>query len=130
MNNINKENNSEDITIIYNDQNPSYYNIRLTFDKIIGNLATATLYKPFNEKQKEYKNILPTVIKWSAEYELKRNLAFINHEKLLELYNKLVDLNDEIGYEVETEIAEQLVYWYWNLMVLRKSQIEKKRGEN
>ena len=130
MNNINKENNSEDITIIYNDQNPSYYNIRLTFDKIIGNLATATLYKPFNEKQKEYKNILPTIIKWSADYELKRNLAFINHEKLLELYNKLVDLNDEIGYEVETEIAEQLVYWYWNLMVRRKSQIEKKRGEN
>lgn len=125
---MNNKNNFEDIIITYNENNPNYYNIRLAFDRILGPLATATSYEKFKEKQKNYADILLTVIKWSVEFENKKTLVYIDHNEILDVYDKLKELNDEFVCEVESEISDQIVIWFWSLMVLRKKQIDILEG--
>lgn len=125
--NINK-NNSNDVLFTYNENEPNYNNIRFAFDRLIGPLATATAYEQFKDRKTDYSEILPIIIKWSAEFETKKTLVYIDHNEILSVYNKLEELNDELVYEVDSEISDQIIIWLWSLMVLRKKQIENIEG--
>ena len=125
--NINK-NNSNDVAFIYNENEPNYNNIRFAFDRLIGPLATATAYEQFKDRKKDYSEILPIIIKWSEEFETKKTLVYIDHNEILSVYNKLEELNDELVYEVDSEISYQIIIWIWSLMVLRKKQIQNLEG--
>lgn len=126
-----KENisNSKDVVFTYNENDPSYNNIKFAFDRILGPLATATSYEPFGKRKKDYADILPIIIKWSVEFEIKKTLVYIDHNEILSIYNKLEELNDELICEVDSEISDQIIIWLWSLMVLRKKQIENLEGE-
>ena len=124
----NNKSNSNDVVFIYNENEPDYNNIRFAFDRLIGPLATATMYEQFEDKKKDYSEILPIIIKWSAEFETKKTLVYIDHNEILSVYNKLEELNDELVYEVDSEISDQIIIWLWSLMVLRKKQIENLEG--
>lgn len=39
----------EDLIIKYNSNNPSYSNVTLVFDRLIGSLATASVFKDFEK---------------------------------------------------------------------------------
>lgn len=121
--------NSNDVVFIYNENEPNYNNIRFAFDRLIGPLATATMYEQFEDKKNDYSKILPIIIKWSSEFEIKKTLVYIDHNEILSVYNKLEELNDELVCEVDSEISDQIVIWLWSLMVLRKKQIENLKGE-
>ena len=69
------DNDSKDITFVYNNNDLSYYNIRFAFDKLLGSLATASEYKEFGDKREEYSDILKIVAKWSCEYEDKKTFS-------------------------------------------------------
>ena len=121
--------NFNDVVFIYNENEPNYNNIRFAFDRLIGPLATATMYEQFEDKKNDYSKILPIIIKWSSEFEIKKTLVYIDHNEILSVYNKLEELNDELVCEVDSEISDQIVIWLWSLMVLRKKQIENLEGE-
>ena len=125
----NNKSNFNDVVFTYNENEPNYNNIRFAFDRLIGPLATATAYEQFKDRKKDYSEILPIIIKWSAEFETKKTLVYINHNELLAVYNKLEELNDELVCEVDSEISDQIIIWLWNLMILRKKQIENLEGE-
>ena len=115
----------EDLIIKYNSNNPSYSNVTLEFDRFIGSLATASVFKDFEKKHNNYKEILNIIIKWSAEYEEKKDLSLINHVELLDVYYKIQELNIDLITKFQSELSDKIEIWYWNLMLLRKAQIEK-----
>ena len=114
-----------DLIIKYNANNPSYLNVTLAFDRLIGSLATASVFKDFEKKHNNYKEILNIIIKWSAEYEEKKDLSLINHVELLDVYYKIQELNIDLITKSQSELSDKIEIWYWDLMLLRKSQIEK-----
>lgn len=116
---------SEDLIIKYNSYNPTYSNVTLAFDRLIGSLATASVFKEFEEKHNDYKEILNIIIKWSAEFEEKKDLSLINHVELLDIYYKIQELNINLITKSQSELSDKIEIWYWELMLLRKSQIEK-----
>ena len=114
----------ENIIFTFNVNVPSYSNVRFAFDRLIGPLATATVYEEYKEKRKEYIDILSIVLKWSSEYEKTKTLIYIQREELLNVYYKLQELNDELIFTCDSDISDQIVIWLWDLMLLRKKQIE------
>ena len=128
--NVNK-NNSDDIVFIYNENEPNYNNIRFAFDRLIGPLATATVYEEYGDNRKEYSEALSVILRWSADYEKTQTLIYIQREELLSIYYKLRELNDELIYTSNSEMSDQIVIWLWDLMLLRKKQIEDwEKGKN
>lgn len=85
----NNKTNSNDVAFTYNENEPNYNNIRFAFDRLIGPLATATAYEQFKDRKKDYSEILPIIIKWSAEFETKKTLVYIDHNEILSVYKKL-----------------------------------------
>ena len=118
------DNDSKDIGFIYNNNDLSYCNIRFAFDKLLGPLATASNYKEFGDKKKDYSDILKIVAKWSSEYEDKRTLIYIDHKEILSVYYKVVELNDDLLADSKSDISDEIVIWLWEIMVLRKKQID------
>ena len=128
--NVNK-NNSNDIVFIYNENEPNYNNIRFAFDRLIGPLATATVYEEYGDKRKEYSAALSVILRWSADYEKTKTLIYIQREELLSIYYKLEELNNELIYTSDSEMSDEIVIWLWDLMLLRKKQIENwEKGKN
>lgn len=115
----------QDLIIRYNSNNPTYSNVTLVFDRLIGSLATASVFKDFKEKHNDYKEILNIILNWSAEYEEKKDLSLINHVELLDIYYKIQELNIDLITKSQSELSDKIEIWYWDLMLLRKSQIEK-----
>lgn len=127
--NINR-NNSDDVVFTYNKNKPNYNNIRFAFDRLIGPLATATVYEEYGDKRKEYAYALSVILRWSADYEKTKTLIYIQREELLSIYYKLEELNDELIYTSDSEMSDEIIIWLWNLMLLRKKQIEDWKKES
>ena len=121
-----KERPTEDLVIIFNPNMPNQSNVHLAFDKVIGTLSLVTVLDYYQESRKEYKELLSIILGWAAEYELKKDLSLINHVELLNVYNHLEELNDKYITIVNSELSDKAVIWFWNLMLLRKAQIEQK----
>ncbi len=118
------DNNSKDITFVYSKDDLSYYNIRFAFDKLLGPLATASEYEEFGDKREEYSDILKIVAKWSCEYEDKKTLIYIDHKEILSVYSKAEELNDDLIANSKSDISDEIVIWLWEIMLLRKKQID------
>lgn len=58
-----------------------------------------------------------------------RKLSLIHHEELLDVYNKLDNLKGKWLFDAnlgeESELADEMVIWMWEVMELRKLEIEK-----
>lgn len=118
------DNDSKDITFIYNNNDLSYYNIRFAFDKLLGPLVTASEYKEFGDKREEYSDILKIVAKWSCEYEDNKTLIYIDYKEVLSVYSKAEELNDDLIANSKSDISDEIVIWLLEIMVLRKKQID------
>ena len=118
------DNDSEDITFIYNNNNLSYNNIRYAFDKLLGPLATLSCYSKLGDSRKDYTRILKIVSKWSSEYEEKRTLIYIDHKEMLSVYYKVDELNVELLSYIDSDLTDEIVIWLWEIMLLRKKQID------
>lgn len=82
----------------------------------------------YNEDHQEIKKLLKIVVDWGANFQEKGNLNFINSTELLNIYNRLESIkdkylyNDKIGNE--SELSDEIVIWMWEIMRLRKKQID------
>ena len=118
------DNDSKDIGFIYNNNDLSYCNIRFAFDKLLGPLATASCYSKFGDSRKDYTRILKIVSRWSSEYEEKRTLIYIDYKEILTVYYKVDELNVELLSYIDSDLTDEIVIWLWEIMLLRKKQID------
>ncbi|MDD2504929.1 MAG: hypothetical protein PHF21_01500 [Bacilli bacterium] len=104
--------------------------VEIAFARLIGPLATVTALESYKEDHKDYKDLLSIIIKWSANYMTTGKLSLIHHEELLDVYNKLDNLKGKWLFDAnlgeESELADEIVIWMWEVMKLRKLEIEKK----
>ena len=105
--------------------------IEIAFARLIGPLATITALPASDETQyKDYKKILPIVLKWAADFQINKDLSRINHLELIDIYDRLDELKTywlfDRRFGLESELADTVLIWLWELMLLRKDQIEGK----
>ena len=102
--------------------------IEIAFARLIGPLATMSVLDCFKEDCTEIKNLLDIISKWSAEFQLKKTLSFISRENLLAIYDRIETLKEKYLYDIslgdENELSDEVGIWLWELMNLRKKQIE------
>ena len=72
--------------------------IQIAFSRLIGPLAIMAALDSYKTKHDEIKKILNIVVEWGAQFELKQNLDFIKSDELLQIYEKINDLNTEFLY--------------------------------
>ena len=115
-----KERNLEEVNIIGE--------IDIAFARLIGPLATMGVLDSFKDDREEIKNLLDIVVNWSAEFQLKRELSFISREELLGIYERIEKIKDKYVYDIslgdENELSDEISIWMWQIMELRKKQIE------
>lgn len=115
-----KERNLEEVNIIGE--------IDVAFARLIGPLATMEALDIFKEDHKEIKSLLDIVVNWSAEFQSKRTLSFVSREKLLNIYERIEKIKDKYVYDIslgdENELSDEISIWIWQIMELRKKQIE------
>lgn len=64
------------------------------------------------------------VAKWSCEYEDNKTLIYIDYKEVLSVYSKAEELNDDLIANSKSDISDEIVIWLWEIMVLRKKQID------
>ena len=105
-----------------------YEEIKECFFNIIGYITMILQYDSYHESYNDYQKILNKISKMLVLYEEKRNIMLINEKELLDLYNKLDNLqskyisNENMGKE--NELSDYVVNWMWDLMYIRKNIIE------
>ena len=103
--------------------------IDIAFARLIGPLAIMNELKSYESSQEEIHNLLNIVTKWGAKFQSVQNLSFINSYEILNVYNRLEALKDKFLFDTnlgfESELSDEIVIWMYELMELRKTQIER-----
>lgn len=103
--------------------------IEVAFARLIGPLSIMGVLDSYKKCHNEIKEILDTIIKWGAKFQLSQYLSFISREELLDVYNKLEKIKEEFLFDSslgnESELSDEVVIWMWEIMKLRKKQMEK-----
>ncbi len=105
-------------------------NIQIAFSRLIGPLTIMSVLDSYKSKHDEIKQLLNIIIKWGAQFELEQNLDFIKSGELLNVYERINDLNTEFLYNPnlgnESFLSDEIVIWIWQIIELRKDLINKK----
>lgn len=103
--------------------------IDIAFARLIGPLAIMNELKSYESSHEEIHNLLDIVIKWGAKFQSVQNLSFIKSDEILAVYNRLDALKDKFLFDanlgLENELSDEVVIWIYELMELRKIQIER-----
>ena len=103
--------------------------IDIAFARLIGPLAIMNELKSYESSQEEIHNLLNIVTKWGAKFQSVQNLSFINSYEILNVYNRLDALKDKFLFDTnlgfENELSDEIVIWMYELMELRKTQIDR-----
>lgn len=116
--------NEKDKNMFFDSNNPTKENIEYCFSELLLNLYTVIDHKDFFDVKKDYEDILKLVKKWLSIYLMERSLININHEELLDVYYDTEELIQKCIFKKEDYYAHRVAGWHWNLMVLRKAQID------
>ena len=103
--------------------------IDIAFARLIGPLAIMNELKSYESSHEEIHNLLDIVTKWGAKFQDVQNLSFIKSDEILAVYNRLDALKDKFLFDanlgLENELSDEVVIWIYELMELRKIQIER-----
>ena len=103
--------------------------IEVAFSRVIGPLSIMKELDSYKSEREEISNLLKIITKWAAKFQLERNLFFINRESLLDVYNRFELLKEKFLFDknlgIESELSDEITIWYWEIMELRKEQIER-----
>ena len=103
--------------------------IDIAFARLIGSLAIMNELKSYESSHEEIHNLLDIVIKWGTKFQSVQNLSFIKSDEILAVYNRLDALKDKFLFDanlgLESELSDEVVIWIYELMELRKIQIER-----
>lgn len=104
--------------------------IKTTFEKLIEILTNILKLDSYKISYEDYNDLLKTILKWNKSYIVTKDLSLINHTQLLKVYNRIDDLSNKYIFNStigkESELADEAVIWIWELMKLRKNQIDRK----
>lgn len=102
--------------------------IEVAFARIIGPLSIMNIMDQFKDKHEDISELLETIVNWAAKFQLKKDLTFVTNEEMLSVYEQCDELKDKYLFDKnlgdESELTDEIVIWFWELMSLRKSQIE------
>ena len=102
--------------------------IDIAFFRLIGPLVIMNELKSYESSHEEIHALLNIVTKWGAKFQSVQNLSFINSLEILDVYNRLDALKDKFLFDanlgLENELSDEIVIWIYELMKLRKMQIE------
>ena len=102
--------------------------IDIAFFRLIGPLVIMNELKSYESSHEEIHALLNIVTKWGAKFQSVQNLSFINSAEILDVYNRLDELKDKFLFDanlgLENELSDEIVIWIYELMKLRKMQIE------
>ena len=103
--------------------------IDIAFARLIGPLAIMNELKTYESSKDEIQSLLGIITKWGAKFQSTQNLFFIKSDEILSVYNRLDALKDKFLYDtnlgLESELSDEIVIWIYELMKLRKIQIER-----
>ncbi|MBE6138741.1 MAG: hypothetical protein E7173_03235 [Firmicutes bacterium] len=103
--------------------------IDIAFARLIGPLAIMNELKSYESSQEEIRDLLDIITKWGAKFQSIQKLSFINPDEILNIYNRLDALKDKFLFDtnlgLESELSDEIVIWMYELMELRKIQIER-----
>lgn len=105
----------------------SVQNVEEAFHNLMKSIKKITTLDSYSNDHKTYGELLLIIADWSEDYMKNNQLSRINHEKLLDVYNKLDRLKEKWLFNLklgkESELADEVVIWMWELMELRKLEI-------
>ncbi len=105
------------------------WEIEVAFSRLIRQLAIMAELKSYKIFHKEIHTLIHIIARWGARFQNDRNLFFIEPEELLDVYYRLDALKDKYlcdhNIGKESELSEEIFIWMYELMVLRKKQIER-----
>ena len=103
--------------------------IDISFARLNWPLAIMNNLKTNESTQEEIHNKKYNLTKWGAKFQSVQNLSFINSDEILNVYNRLDTLKDKFLFDTnlgfENELSDEIVIWMYELMELRKIQIER-----
>ncbi len=106
--------------------------LEIAFARLIGPLAIMIELKVYKDIRSELLDLFKIVVKWGAEFQIKRNLDFIKSDELLNVYNRMDKIKEDYLYDgsigSESELSDEIVIWMYEIMKLRKKLIEM-RGD-
>ena len=107
--------------------------IEIAFARLIGPLAIMIELKAYKDIHSELLDLFKIVVKWGAEFQIKRNLDFVKSDELLNIYNRMDKIKEAYLYDGsignESELNDEIVIWMYEIMKLRKKLIEMKDGK-
>ncbi len=107
----------------------TYGNISNLFVRLIGYINLILQFDSYKEDHDEYKKILDFIYKCAVQYEIKRNLDFIDNNELVSIYEKADDLqtkyicNFKMGSE--SEFSDFVLNLLWDLRIFYKKSLNK-----
>lgn len=113
----------------------SYINeqINIAFERLIGTLTIMSKLKSYESSKNEINEILNLIIDWAVKFQSIHNLSFIDSNEILSVYKRMDLLKDIYLFDtklgLEGELSDEIVIWIYELMELRKKQIEGEYNE-
>lgn len=102
--------------------------IDIAFARLIGPLVIMNELESYKSSHEEIHALLDIIKKWGVEFQNIQKLSFINSDEILNVYNRLDALKDKFLFDpnlgLESELSDEIVIWMYELMELRKIQIE------
>lgn len=102
--------------------------IEVAFSRVIGPLSIMKELDSYKRKRNEISNLLKIIIKWGTKFQINRNLFFISREELLDVFYRFEELKTTFLFDknmgIESELSDEITIWYWEIMNLRKEQID------
>ena len=78
----------------------------------------------YKSKHNEIKKLLNIIVCWGAKFELEENLDFIKNDELLNVYERINNLNTEFLYNPrlgnECFLSDEIAIWIRQLVELKK----------
>ncbi len=103
--------------------------IEMAFARLIGPLSIMGALETYSDAHAEIKQLLDIIIKWGAQFELTHAISSIDSDEILDVYNRLDILKEKFLFDSnlgnENELSDEVVIWAWEIMLLRKKQIEE-----
>lgn len=102
--------------------------IRECFFNIVGYITMILEYDSYRDGYSDYQDVLKKITKMLLMYEETKDITLINEKELLDLYNKVDNLQTKFicdsNMDKESELCDYVVNWMWDLMYIRKTKIE------
>lgn len=98
--------------------------IQIAFARLIGPLTIMNVLDSYKSKHNEIKKLLNIIVCWGAKFELEENLDFIKNDELLNVYERINNLNTEFLYNPrlgnECFLSDEIAIWIRQLVELKK----------